>query len=77
MRHATSVFEAFGYISGRGLARESVWPVGQIMIWTVLELQERETSRSPIKAYREVDDHERADALYARLTAAYAKRSRD
>ena len=41
MRHATSVFEAFGFISGRGLAQESVWPVGQIMIWTVLELQER------------------------------------
>lgn len=41
MRHATSVFEAFGYISGRGLAQESVGPVGQIMIWTVLELQER------------------------------------
>jgi tetratricopeptide (TPR) repeat protein len=39
MRHATSAFEAFGLVSGRGLAEESVWPVGQIMIWTVLELQ--------------------------------------
>ena len=41
MRHATSVFEAFGSISGRGLAQESVGPVAEIMIWTVLELQER------------------------------------
>lgn len=39
MGHAVSVFEAFGAVSGRGLARESVWPVGQIMIWTVLQLQ--------------------------------------
>jgi tetratricopeptide (TPR) repeat protein len=39
MRHAISVFEAFGAVSARGLVHESVWPVGQLMIWTVLELQ--------------------------------------
>ncbi|BCJ47561.1 hypothetical protein GCM10010168_19190 [Actinoplanes ianthinogenes] len=39
MRHASSLFEAFTLVSGRGLARESIWPVGQIMIWTTLELQ--------------------------------------